>query len=109
MATGAETLGGLCGALVDLGRRRGVEGSAGVSARDVSGVAAARPDLAAMTAGVGVTAARAISSATLGGAGLGRATDFIVADGAGRSIVVEPETTEDLDDGVDDVGVVAGV
>ena len=62
-----------------------------------------------MTAGVGVTAARAISSATLGGAGLGRATDFVAAERAGGSIVVEPETTEGLDDGMDDVEVAMAV
>lgn len=79
--------------IVGVGRRRGGRGSAGVPASDGSVAATMRGEFAARLAGVGVTAAKAISSATLGGVGVGGATDSAATERAGGSLGVEREPT----------------
>ena len=90
----AETLGGAFAVVVGAGRRRGGVDSTGSLASDVSFPATVRGELAARLAGVGVTAAAAISPAALGGVEACCVTDPAAADGAGDSPGVERETTE---------------
>jgi hypothetical protein len=93
---GAETLGGLFSMALGLGRLREVGGLARVAVEDASGFATTRAELAERVAGVGVTAARAISSSVgVGvGVGLGGAMAVAPAARAGDSFALERETPE---------------
>jgi len=96
VACRAETLGGAFAVFavsVGSGRRGGDAGSVGVLASDASVAATVRGEFAARTAGVGVTAPRAISAAALGGVRGGDATDFAPAEPARGSFGVTPEAT----------------
>jgi len=53
-----------------------------------------------MVAGVGVTAASAISSATLGAVGVVPTKDWVAASRTGGGVIVGRETTEGLGDAV---------
>ena len=93
---GAETLGGLFSMTLGLGRLRVVGGLARVAVEDASGFATTRAELAERVAGVGVTAARPISSSAGVGVGveLGGAIDVAPAARAGDSFALECETPE---------------
>ena len=63
-----------------------------------------------MVAGVGVTAASAISSATLGAVGVVPTKDWVAASRTGGGVIVGRETTEGLGDAVmASVGIGTGI